>query len=568
MKNGHARGYAHSGECRVKFDALLRQTDKGKKRVQVADDRLNEEVMRKTEEVTKAEGGDAMAEDTIEDEKEADAKEDKMEAEEVEEVKEPRSSSSGISRDAFGRELRGSKRAAEGEQASPEDGLGDDAEDVVVDALNVHEAISQSIRQGSHAKWESTEEAYHMIRCLQGPRDSVVICERISGKTHDPESRSSGSRLAGTDEIAGPPGETDRSSNRAGGVSKPGESELNSLRSHPGPIIKSEDILKEDQQWHDIGSGTYAKTFKAQHKFRTTTKLGPASCDIHRRTTWSLSTGKMLDDCFPDDVADEVLHRDLGYTDDLRVELVMKDALSMYHRGGADVSEIYSQPRVAQEATVHSFQGQELKPGWSLDLTRNDPKTGEAWDLGCRKVQDRVRKMVLQDKPLFLIGSPPCTPFSTLQNISKHKRDPAIVAEEMRVGVMHLRFCMSLYLLQIAGGRFFIHEHPSRATSWEDVEVVKIAAMEGVGTASVDMCCYGMKVETGNVRGIAKKPTKILSNSAEVLKRIPAKCPNDIPGVPTVMSMCSSKAAEQRGVKSTRGHSANAYVKPLRQRRG
>ena len=126
----------------------------------------------------------------------------------------------------------------------------------------------------------------------------------------------------------------------------------------------------------------------------------------------------MLDDCFPDDVADEVLHRDLGYTDDLRVELVMKDALSMYHRGGADVSEIYSQPRVAQEATVHSFQGQELKPGWSLDLTRNDPKTGEAWDLGCRKVQVRVRKMVLQDKPLFLIGSPPCTPFSTLQNIS------------------------------------------------------------------------------------------------------------------------------------------------------
>ena len=199
----------------------------------------------------------------------------------------------------------------------------------------------------------------------------------------------------------------------------------------------------------------------------------------------------------------------------------------MYHRFGADVSEIYSQPRIAQEAAVRSFQGQKLQPGWSLDLARNYPKTGEPWDLGCKKVQCRVRNMVIQDKPLFLIGSPPCTPFSSLQNLSKHKRDPKIVAEERRVGVAHLEFCMSLYMTQIAENRFFIHEHPSTVTSWQEAAVLQVAALVGVDIAEVDMCVYGMRADTGPVQGIAKKPTKILSNSSEVLKRIPAKCPGD-----------------------------------------
>ena len=65
----------------------------------------------------------------------------------------------------------------------------------------------------------------------------------------------------------------------------------------------------------------------------------------------------------------------------------MKDALAMYHRQGADVDEIYSQTRIAQEASVHTSAGQQLRPGWSLDLMRLDPQTGGPWDLGSKKVQ-------------------------------------------------------------------------------------------------------------------------------------------------------------------------------------
>ena len=50
--------------------------------------------------------------------------------------------------------------------------------------------------------------------------------------------------------------------------------------------------------------------------------------------------------------------------------------------------------------------------------------------------------------------------------------------------------------------------------------------MEGVETASVDMCAYGMRVDTGAIQGPARKRTKTMSNSNEVIKRIAVKCPN------------------------------------------
>ena len=145
--------------------------------------------------------------------------------------------------------------------------------------------------------------------------------------------------------------------------------------------------------------------------------------DVHRRITRSLTTGKVIDDCIIKDTPDKILHRRMKDADDIRVELVMEGALKMFEEVGADVSEVYSQPRVAQEAALKTFGGTILRPGWSLDLTMDDPLTGQPWDLGKREVRARVRKLVAESKPFMLIGSPPCTMFSTLQNLSKAKRD-------------------------------------------------------------------------------------------------------------------------------------------------
>ena len=55
------------------------------------------------------------------------------------------------------------------------------------------------------------------------------------------------------------------------------------------------------------------------------------------------------------------------------------------------------------------------------------------------------------------------------------------------------------YVDQMRGGRCFIHEHPAEASSWGTVHVLDIATMDEVGIASIDMCAYGMRVDTGDV---------------------------------------------------------------------
>jgi hypothetical protein len=158
---------------------------------------------------------------------------------------------------------------------------------------------------------------------------------------------------------------------------KPQQEVCSLSKGHPGPKIKSDDIEARDQRWVDIGSGVVSRVFKQAHRLFTTSQGGPCMADIQSRRVWSLSSGKLIDECNVDDVPDKVLHRALSKTDDIRVELVLKDALAMYERVGPDVSEIFSQPRICQEAAGRKFAGETLTPGWSLDLTTLDPATGE-----------------------------------------------------------------------------------------------------------------------------------------------------------------------------------------------
>ena len=46
-------------------------------------------------------------------------------------------------------------------------------------------------------------------------------------------------------------------------------------------------------------------------------------------------------------------------------------------------------------------------------------------------------------------------------------------------GDVHLRFCALLYREQMRNGRYFVHEHPERATSW------KLPSVQGLWKESV-----------------------------------------------------------------------------------
>ena len=299
---------------------------------------------------------------------------------------------------------------------------------------------------------------------------------------------------------------------------------MEDFRGHPSPILKSDEIDDDELKWKNVGSGMFAKTFRNVDRLPLTSKGGPASSDVYRRVIRSLTTGKVVDDCIVDDVSDEMLKRRMPTADNLRVELIMRGAVAMYESKGADVVELYSQPRIAQEAAVRKYGGTQLKSGWSLDLTMRDPATDLPWDLSKRDVQNKVRRMVVEGKPFMLVGSPPCTAFSQLQGLNSAKRDPKVVKAELAAACAHVAFCFEMYEVQRRAGRYFMHEHPSAASSWNRPEVLEMLLKEDVELVEVDMCHFGMVGSDELGEALVRKRTKVLTNSCEVARRIAQRC--------------------------------------------
>ena len=99
--------------------------------------------------------------------------------------------------------------------------------------------------------------------------------------------------------------------------------------------------------------------------------------------------------------------------------------------------------------------------------------------------------------------------------------------------------------------------------------MVKVAALGGVGAAMVDMCMYGLRVKAGDAEGLARKTTRLLSNSTEVIKRMQVRCVNLDPRLPqrTDMSISLWLVVVPVDARFTQEHSAVGYAKQLRRRR-
>ena len=100
--------------------------------------------------------------------------------------------------------------------------------------------------------------------------------------------------------------------------------------------------------------------------------------------------------------------------------------------------------------------------------------------------------------------------------------DPARVAQIMKTARAHLHFVISLYHIQIAEGRHFLHEHPQGASSWRDPRMLRHWI---VNVAVADQCMYGLVNKGMNGEEVpAKKPTQWASTSPQMLKRLSTQC--------------------------------------------
>ena len=185
-----------------------------------------------------------------------------------------------------------------------------------------------------------------------------------------------------------------------------------------------------------------------------------------------------------------------------------------------EVAEIYSPPRVIAMA-----QKMGLRSGWALDITTTDVD-GRAWDFNQLEMRNRAIRKVLKDEPLLLIGSPMCTAFSQLNNINYVRMPREEVEQRIMYGRKHLEFCTKLYELQWKAGRYFVHEHPASASSWDEQCIKRMLKKFGVTRVVADQCMYGLTTTDGKTTKLARKRIGFMTNSPCIATQLNAKCPN------------------------------------------
>ena len=143
----------------------------------------------------------------------------------------------------------------------------------------------------------------------------------------------------------------------------------------------------------------------------------------------------------------------------------------------------------------------------------------EVWDFdkpGCR---ERAKEIARKTKPMVLVGSPISAMFSQLMALLKGKADSEAYRQQFKRAVDHLSFAMELYDLQVQGGRFFLHERPLGASSWEQPCMTAFLTRHPeTFTAVTNMCQFGKTTEaTGE---LVLEPTQWITNAPRLAEEL------------------------------------------------
>ena len=113
------------------------------------------------------------------------------------------------------------------------------------------------------------------------------------------------------------------------------------------------------------------------------------------------------------------------------------------------VSEIYPAPSITATAARNPRLG--IVPGVALDLTTTNSE-GKPWDFNEPARRTEAEKILGEQPPQLLIGSPMRTALSNIQNLNKAKKDPVVVESEIEKARANLKRCCRLYQKQIDRG--------------------------------------------------------------------------------------------------------------------
>ena len=155
-----------------------------------------------------------------------------------------------------------------------------------------------------------------------------------------------------------------------------------------------------------------------------------------------------------------------------------------------------------------------------MDLTSLDEE-GRPWDFPQRQNRERARRQLEKQKPALIVGSPMCTQYLSWQRINDRKRSPAEIARRLAAAKVHMQFVCELYRMQHSAGRFFLHEHPDQASSWDLQCIRSVLGLDDVHRVVGDQCQYGQEIADGHP---VKKPKGWMSNSESILQQLSRRC--------------------------------------------
>ena len=95
---------------------------------------------------------------------------------------------------------------------------------------------------------------------------------------------------------------------------------------------------------------------------------------------------------------------------------------------------------------------------------------------------------------------------------------------QQRKATVHLAFCCSLYGEQLSQGRYFLHDHPTSASSWKVKCMSDLERDPTVLTAEIDQCAYRLMSKDAEGDAPAKKPTRFLTDSVAFEQALSMKC--------------------------------------------
>ena len=208
----------------------------------------------------------------------------------------------------------------------------------------------------------------------------------------------------------------------------------------------------------------------------------------------------------------------------------------------ATFMEIYGRGSICREAN-QSRRDLNVAGLGALDLRTSKPD-GTPWDFSKKDDRKLARDLVRKLEPDFIVGSPPCTAHCAWnRHMNYPKMDPERVRKLIEEGRMHLQFMVSLYQLQLDAGRFFVHEHPATALSWDERCIVKMLAHCDVHLVKAHQCQFGLMTPGPDGKPMpALKPTKFMTNSVPMAKVLSRTCKWDHVHQPLTSGRCAAAA--------------------------